>query len=268
VSFTTVPGNRVYERYEIIGPFFIGLHWSPELLEENGKPKAGVEIHILAMISEARTRRHGIGDVHLQTQKKRWNRLEPADVEGRSGPSRGYYLIPPDLVRRDVDLRGEFEGEIYLNPQEIVVPVVPGRSTQFKHFGGMDVRITKVDQDRGKIEFILSWDFGLKGDDANRLQEILQRQKNLSAEEEQKFRRWLDARSEKIRLLHIADHQLLDKENKLIPWSQSLTHEFENLRVQIEFKKGQTPKQLRLSLGEKKLVTGVFKFKNALSKKR
>jgi hypothetical protein len=276
VKFTNLFYSPVFERYQIIGPFHIGMYWSLDKWSSKEKPLPAILIEAHALETQGEPGQRGIRNVVLDVPGGRRFPLQRISVYGQDGPGITHWAIPPELIGKKVDLRGEMECQVYLNPQPVAAPVNVGQKADFKHFGGIKVIVTKIEYEgeEGHVEYTVEWDHGLKGDDAKQWEGILQLEKDvmegkrqpLSDAEMDKLLEWVFAKSEQMRTLHVVDRQLFDKDDKLIPTPSYSFWQSDSIRGDIRFEKGPQPAEMRLSLAEKKNVKAAFEFKNVFGK--
>ena len=265
----------VYRRYQIIGPFHIGIHWAPKLLKLNdGQVVAALVIHAECLEHEGSMRLQGPSGISGATLEEANGKpivLRQVQVPGKQHPGRGYFVVPPEMFKKKLKLRARFEGEVFLTPEDIVVPALAGSAIEFKHFGGIKVRITKVGDD--SLEYRLEWDSKLRGVDAQKLDEFQKRMddalngdKPFREGELQEMDKWIATKAAEMRFLHAIDHEVLDKNKKAISggertWSTFATHS----TAEIRFKKGMVPAQVRIRLAEKRIIRGLLEFEDVFS---
>ena len=183
----------VYPRYQIIGPFHIGVHWAPKLLKLNdGQVVAAIVIHAECLAHEGSIRRHGVSGITEATLEEANGKpmvLKQVEVPGKQYTGRGYFVVPEEMFKKKLKLRARFDGEVLLTPEEILVPAQAGNAIEFKHFSGIKVRITKVGADS-----LNTGSMGLVAASTQKLDEIQKRDeevlKGRSRSEKESYRRW------------------------------------------------------------------------------
>ena len=267
----------VYPRYQIIGPFHVGIHWAPKLLKLNdGQVVAAIVIHAECLEHEGSMRRQaasgsGISGATLEEANGKPMVLRQVQVPGKQHPGRGYFVVPPEMFKKKLKLRARFEGEVYLTPEDIVVPALAGSAIEFKHFGGIKVRITKVDDD--SLEYRIEWDSKLRGVDARKLDELQKRwDEALKGDnpfregELQEMNKWFSAKAADMRLLHTIDHEVLDKNKKVISSGEGTNSTLPtHITAEVRLKKGMAPAQVRIRLAEKRIIRGLLEFEDVFS---
>jgi len=261
----------VYRRYQIIGPFHVGIHWAPKLLELNdGQVVAALVIHAECLEHEGSIRLQGPSGISGATLEQTNGKpivLRQIQVPGKQHPGRGYFVVPPEMFKKKLKLRARFEGQVFLTPEEILVPARAGNAMEFKHFGGIKVGIPKVGDD--SLEYRIKWDSKLRGVDAQTLDEIQKRMdddKPFREGELQEIEKWFAAKAADMRLLHAIDHEVLDKNKKVISGEEGTNSTFPTrITAEIRFNKGMVPAQVRIRLAEKKIIKGLLEFEDVFS---
>jgi hypothetical protein len=267
--------DYVYPRYQIIGPFHVGIHWAPKLLELNdGQVVAAIVIHAECLEHEGSIRRQGpsgISGATLEEANGKPMVLRQVHVPGKQHPGRGYFVVPAEMFKKKLKLRARFDGEVFLTPEEILVPARAGNAIEFKHFGGIKARITKVGDD--SLEYRIEWDSKLRGGDAQKLDEFQKRtddalkgDKPFREGEVQEMEKWLAAKAAAMRLLHGIDHVVLDKNKKAISFVGEAKWTFpKQISAEIRFIKGMVPAQVKIRLAEKRIIKGLLEFEDVFS---
>ncbi|MBI3822751.1 MAG: hypothetical protein HY289_08725 [Planctomycetes bacterium] len=265
----------VYPRYQIIGPFHVGIHWAPKMLKLNdGQVAAAIVVHAECLGHEGSIGLQGpsgISDATLEDANGKPMVLRQVQVLGKQYSGRGYFVVPEEMFKKRLKLRARFEGAVFLTPEEIVVPASAGDAIEFKPFGGIKARITKVGD--GSLEYRIEWDSKLRGADAQRLEEIQKRTddvlnggKPFRDEELAEMQKWFAAKAGDMRQLHAIDHVVLDKDKKAIsPASETKFFSPKHITAEIHFEKGIVPAQVRIRLVEKKIIKGYLEFNDVFS---
>jgi hypothetical protein len=265
----------VYARYQIIGPYFVGVHWAPKMLTlKDEQTVAAIVIHAECLATEAsigRPGQPGITEATLEEEKGKPMTLKQVQVPGKQFPGRGYFVVPEEMFKKKVKLRARFDGEIFPTAHEILVPAQAGNAVEFKHFGGIKVRITKVGGE--SLEYKIEWDSKLRDADKQKLDEYEKRGKEaltggkpLTKAELKEFEEWFAAKAADMRLLHAIDHVLLDKDKGAILSQGTLNLTFPgHITTEILFKKGMAPAHVRIHLAEKKTIKGLLEFEDVFS---
>jgi hypothetical protein len=264
--------DLVYHRYQVIGPFHIGLFWSPDKWQIKEKPAPMIVVQPNALETEGRPYSRGIRNITLREPGSKPFALEKVIVQGGPGGMwRTYWPIPQELLDKKVDLRGEMECEVYVGLQDVTLSVQVGQSVSLEHFAGMKASVTNVDYsgEQGVVKYQIRWNHGLKGADAQKWNEIVQRNKAAlqgegeppSDAEVDKWSEWVYTKAGQLRVLRVVKKKLLDREDKAITLG-SFTEQSDIINGEISFKKGQEAKDLRLTVGDAKSVRAVIEFKN------
>jgi len=265
----------VYQHYQIIGPFHVGVHWAPKLLELNdGQVVAAIVIHTECLELEGSIGRQGPSGISAATLEEANGKpivLRQVHVPGKQYPGRGYFVVPAEMFKKKLKLRARFDGQVFLTPEEILVPARPGNAIEFKHFGGIKVLITKVGDD--SLEYRIEWDSKLRGADAKKLEEMQKRMddalkgdKPFREGELQEIEKWFAAKATDMKLLHAIDHVVLDRNKKAISSVRETKSTFPKLiTAEIHFKKGMVPAQVRIRLAEKRIIKGFLEFEDVFS---
>lgn len=265
------PGSEVFpvfDRYQVIGPFHVGVL----TCGTKGAPLFLLEVSSLP--TEGSFMYEGICNVSLETNESGRRALEPTKVDGQGTPRSSYWIVPRDTVEKKANLRGDLRCQIFVNPNQIAFPVEINETFEFKNLGGLKARIINVDQraDKPFLEFAIEWDSGLKNADSKVLMEFFKRsRRKLDDDELKKIRKWVTAKSGsgELRLLHVTKMELIDAKQKVVPYTQTQVDEFDvatKIQGKVYFTKGREPKELRLSLSERRFGTAVFEFSNVFSK--
>jgi hypothetical protein len=261
IEFSHESGSCDY--YQLIGPFHIGLSY------RGTKEEPLALIQASALSTQGRWAGRGIRKVFLNSAGKK-TPLEQRPKEGDPGPSRSHWLIPRDFVGKTADLSGEMECEVYLNSQDVSVPVEAPGIFKFEQFGGLTVS-TAFQKKEKKIElsYTISWKLGLNAEDSAKLKELKSRmtQGVERRDEEEAVIDWLVAKSPDLQLLGVQKAQLIDLDDKLIPPDGIIAVSALDIQGKITFDDGLEPKELRLRLCEKKLAIAVFEFQGVLPRK-
>jgi hypothetical protein len=263
----------VYPRYQIIGPFHVGIHWAPKLLELNdGQVVAALVIHAECLEHEGSMRRQavsgsGISAATLEEANGKPMVLRQVQVPGKQHPGRGYFVVPAEMFKKKLKLRARFDGEVFLTPDEILVPARAGNTVEFKHFGGIKVRITKVGDDF--LEYKIEWDSKLRGVDKQKLDEFQKRMDDdrpFREGELQEIEKWFAAKAADMRTLHAIDREVLDRNKKVISSEEGTNSTLPtHITAEVRFKKGMVPAQVKIRLAEKKIIKGLLEFEDVFS---
>jgi hypothetical protein len=266
----------VYPRYQNIGPYHVGVHWAPKMLNlKDDQLVAAIVIHAECLNREGSIWRQGhpsgISEATLEEEKGKPIALKQVHVPGKQFSGRGYFVVPEEMFKKKVKLRARFDGEIYPTAHEILIPAKAGKAVEFKHFGGITVQVTNVGEK--SMEYTIEWDSKLRGADKRKLDEIEKRfeevrkgSKPLTDGEVKEIEAWSAAKAADMRLLQAIDQVLLDKNKDVISPEGNLNWAFgEHITAEIHFKKGMAPEQVRIHLAERKIVKGLLEFEDVFS---
>jgi hypothetical protein len=274
IHFDSVMGY-VYPRYQIIGPYHVGVHWAPKMLTLDEQIVAAIVIHAECLGREGSVGRQGhpsgISEATLEEEKTKPLVLGQVQVPGKQYSGRGYFVVPEEMFKKKVKLRARFDGEIFLTAHEILIPAKAGNAVEFKHFGGIKVRVTKVGDK--SLEYKIEWDSKLRDGDKRKLDEYQKRaegvvkgDKPFTEGEVKEIEEWFAAKAADTRLLHAIDNVLLDKNKDAIPSGGQLSWTFPgHITAEIGFKKGIAPAQVRIHLAEKRIIKGLLEFEDVFS---
>ena len=101
-------GEHIYDQYQMTGPFFVGVHWSPNLVRKNsGKESPGMVIEVQSLRTDGAIRLPGITETVLEVPGKMPLSLQLA--ENKSNLNRhSYYSVPRDAFAKKRRLRVSF----------------------------------------------------------------------------------------------------------------------------------------------------------------
>jgi len=253
-----IPSFPACQRYQLVGPFHIGL-W-----HQGTKEEPAVSLQASSLITEGKDVSRGIRNVVLKNPKdQKTVVLKCAKV---LRPSKSIWVIPQTLVAHHWNLRGEIECQVYYEPHEIRIPLKETTPFEFKEFGGGKVSVSSSkDGEKVKLGFSIDWDIGLGPEDANTLKEFrTQLEEVPSIEKAETILDWIAARSGQLRLLHVQKMDLRDRNGKSIPLlGGNLAELLEpQLRGTMTFEKQYAPQELRIGVCERKPAIAVFEFEN------
>ena len=269
-SFPSESRPRVFDRYQVLGPFLIGMCWSPKLLQKDKKAQPGVLVRVLSFRSEAGV---SVGidlaqSLALRDAKGKRYPLKPAKApDGSQQLNQAHAVVPAGLEQQKMDLCGSFDGAVHLNPKDFVVSIDKRHVLKFDDFAGLSVRVVKaVSKTEPGVECELQWDLNLNDNDTKTFRKFADAERNetMTPADAVKAIAWMKSKRGEIRLLSIMDIEALDKDKKGV---HVIYRGLDFDRLELGFAKGPQAVELRLRVAETKHVTGVFEFKNVFAKK-
>ncbi len=241
---------RVFDRYQVLGPFLIGMCRSPVLPLENSNKQPGMFVRVLSFPTEAGVWTDNDGtqelSLFLRDEKgKKWP-LQPARApDALKYLDRVHVLIPAGLEKQKVDLCGSFGASVYLAPKEFVIPITRPQVKKFDEFGGLSIRVVKTPSKRSpSAEVELDWNLNLNEADARIYKKYAEKERNesLTPDEAVEAVKWIKSKRDEIRLLGITYFAARDKDANVV---RPVYSGNDGDRLELHFPMGQQPVDLR-----------------------
>jgi hypothetical protein len=280
IKFSSITGY-VFKRYQIIGPFLVGVHWLPTLLTlEDDSQVPGIVISSESLPNEGRMtfgprEFSGLSKATLVPPDGETLALKQLTVQGTSSPHCAFFVVPKEALKENRKLRAKFECDVYTNPKEFVVPAVARRTTKFEDFGGIEIAVEQVNGE--SVEYAVTWDTKLRGADLEKAEAFRNRAASIakgtglrfSEAELRQMEAWPFGLSARARDLSAVENQLLDKNRKALKSpSYAYNNDLGSVRGEISHEKGAEPAELKLVLAERRLFRGFIEFDDVFSADR
>jgi hypothetical protein len=159
----------VFKRFQIAGPFHIGVQTDRLVFDNKTKEMTAIVIRASCLSREGFAL-DAVKEATLEFAGEKSITLEPASAAGKPGNT--YFIVPEEMLKKKAKLRAKIDCEVYLDHQEVIVPVKAGYVADFKHFGGIKVKIEKVEAD--SVTYRVSWDSKLRGEGAKWLARVIE----------------------------------------------------------------------------------------------
>jgi len=169
------------------------------------------------------------------------------------------------MVGKPFELRGEMECEVYLDTQDIRVPLEGREPIDVKELGGFKISTELVREEESfKVKYGVTWKLGMSAEDSERLKKLLIGAK---PNEVEAGIDWMTAKSADLRLLGVQKAEVINQEGKVIAPLGREVLQMLDIRGNITVPNTSEPKELRLRLCERKVAIVVFEFKGGIADK-